>query len=350
MRIPKIVIYLIPFLLFTACEEEVEKVGPKVEITNPQNGETLLQGDVIPIKAIAEDEDGTITEVRIYIEGEVVSTSEQSTYIYNWETEGYEVGEYVLSALALDDDEQYSSDNITILLDNPGGFNPDLSYGSMSDFEGNTYATIDIGGQVWMAENLRVTHYADGTPISEVSDETEWGALAADAQVYSWYANLPDNEDTASVLYTWAAAMAGGTSSDTIPSGVLGVCPDGWHLPSEAEWKQLEFFLGMDTTQVVRTEWRGDDEGIQLKETGYSKWQRDPAGGTNTSGFTAVPAGFRSASGTFYNYHQYAAYWTATEEIATDKAWYRALKYNSEQVYRQYNTKTMGFSVRCVQD
>ena len=350
MRIARKIVYIIPFIFLAACAEDEEKVAPTVEITFPKDGETLLQGDITPIKAIAEDEDGFITEVAIYVEGEEVATSDQSTFIYNWNTEGLELGEYVLSALAIDNDDKYASDNITILLDNPGGFNPDLTYGSMSDIEGNTYATIDIGGQVWMAENLRVTQYADGTPITELQDEAGWGTLTADAQVYCWYGNLPDNEDTASVLYTWAAAMNGMTSSDTIPSGIQGVCPDGWHLPSDAEWKLFEMSLGMSLSDTDRTEWRGSDEGSQLKETGYSKWQKAPAGGSNLSGFTAVPGGFRSATGTFYNYHQYAAYWSATEQVGTDKAYYRALKFDSEQVYRQYNTMSMGFSVRCVQD
>ncbi len=345
----KKVIYILPFLFLAACEEEVPDAAPTVEIVSPKNGETLLQGDNIPIKAIAEDEDGTIVEVIIFIEGEEVASSEESTYVYFWNTADIEVGEYVLSALAIDNDNKYVSDNITILLDNPGGFNPDLTYGSVSDIEGNTYATIDIGTQVWMAENLRVTQYADGTPITELQDESEWGALTADAQVYCWYANLPDNEDTASVLYTWAAAMQGMTGSDTI-GGIQGVCPDGWHLPSDAEWMELEIFLGMTLADAAKTEWRGSDEGVQLKETGYSKWAEAPAGGSNTSGFTAVPGGFRSATGTFYNYNQYAAFWTATAQPDTEKAYLRSLKFDNEQVYRQYNTRSMGFSVRCVQD
>jgi uncharacterized protein (TIGR02145 family) len=349
LRMARKLIYMIPFILLAACTEE-EKKDPTVEIVNPLDGATLLQGETIPIKAIADDEDGTITEVTIYVEGEEAGTSEQSTYIYNWNTADLEVGEYVLSALAADDEDNYASDNITVLLDNPGGLNPDLTYGSLSDVDGNEYATIEIGAQVWMAENLKVTHYADGTPISELSDDAEWGALTADAQVYCWYGNLPDNEDTASVLYTWAAAMNGMVSSDTIPSGIQGVCPDGWHLPSDDEWKVLEIFLGMSLTIADNYEWRGSDEGVQLKETGYSKWQKAPAGGSNSSGFTAIPGGFRSASGNFYNFPLYAAYWTTTAETGVDMAYYRALKYDSEQVYRQYNTMTMGFSVRCVQD
>jgi uncharacterized protein (TIGR02145 family) len=346
----KKILYILPFLLIAACEKEEPETTPKVEIVSPEDGGVLLQGETIPIMAVAEDEDGTIVELIIYVEGEEVGSSEESTYTYLWNTADLEVGEYVLSALAIDNDDNKKSDNITILLDNPGGFNPDLTYGSMSDIEGNTYATIDIGTQVWMAENLRVTRYADGTPIAELQDESDWGALTADAKAYCWYANLPDNEDTASVLYTWAAAMNGMSGSDTIPSGIQGVCPDGWHLPSDPEWMELEVFLGMTLVDAGKYEWRGSDEGVQLKETGYSNWAQAAAPGSNTSGFTAVPGGFRSATGSFYNYNQYAAYWTATEQPGTDKAYLRALKFDNEQVYRQYNTRSMGFSVRCLQD
>ena len=341
---------MIPFILLSACSDDEENVGPTVEIVNPQDGSSILQGEIIPIKAMAEDEDGSIIELSIYIEGEVVATDETSTLIYNWNTADLEVGGYVLSAVGTDDDEKSTAANIIVLLDTHGGMNPDLTYGTVSDIDGNAYVTIEIGTQVWMAENLKVSHYPDGTPITQISDEAEWNDMTPDVQAYCWYDNLTEYSDTSGALYTWAAAMNGELSSDTVPSGVQGVCPDGWHLPSDAEWKILEMFLGMTQADVDNYDWRGSDEGGQLKETGFSNWEFPNTGGSNTSGFTAVPGGFRSAKGLFYSVDQYAAFWSSKAEEEADNALYRTLHYDREQVYRQYNDMRLGLSVRCLKD
>lgn len=340
-------VFVVALILLWACDEK-ENEGPTVKIATPADDAILLRGDVVPIKAIADDEDGSITQVSIYIEGEEVGTSEHSTYIYYWNTAGYELQEYALGALAADDQDELATTNITVLLGAEGGLNPDLDYDTVTDIDGNMYATIEIGAQVWMAENLKVTHYPDGTPITEISDETEWSALAPDAQAYCWYNNQMEYADTSGALYSWSAAMYGGLSSDTI--GVQGVCPDGWHLPSDAEWKELEMTLGMSETEADKHDWRGSDEGGQLKELGFSNWYMPNEGATNSSGFTAVPGGFRSALGLFYNIDTYAAFWTATEEPGVDDGWYRTINSDREDIYREHNDKQLGLSVRCVQD
>jgi uncharacterized protein (TIGR02145 family) len=144
--------------------------------------------------------------------------------------------------------------------------------------------------------------------------------------------------------------MKGAESIDAIPSGVQGVCPDGWHIPSDSEWKVLEMFLGMSQVEADKNDWRGTDQGIQLKETGFSHWDRALSGGSNSSGFTAIPGGFRDNKGAFYSVGQYATFWTSTGQSGTDRAWYRSIFFDNEKVYRQYNYMNQGFSVRCVQD
>jgi uncharacterized protein (TIGR02145 family) len=134
-------------------------------------------------------------------------------------------------------------------------------------------------------------------------------------------------------LYTREAAME--------------VCPDGWHLPTDEEWKILETNLGMDEAETGNLEWRGTDTGNLLKEEGYTHWEYDNRG-TNESGFTALPAGFRSHSGSFYGYYAYL--WTATEDSNTSLAWYRALLYDRGGVFRGTVLKQNGMSVRCVRD
>ena len=143
--------------------------------------------------------------------------------------------------------------------------------------------------------------------------------------------------------------MNGAESSDANPSGVQGICPDGWHLPSDAEWKQLEMYLGMSETDVNSTGWRGTVEGGKLKEAGTTHWADPNAGANNESGFTALPGGRRDYGGSFYII-RYHGYWWSSTEYGTNFAWRRYLRYDYSYVNRDYNFKSMGFSVRCLRD
>ena len=343
------VVFLIPFLLLSACKGK-ENSAPKCEIVSPADGERIIQGDPVTIVVEADDKDGAITEVRLLIDSELTKQTDQSSITYEWNTSATEVGIHVVSAIASDDGGKASVANNDVLVDTEGGFNPDLAYGTVTDIDGNSYGTIAIGDQVWMAENLKVTRYSDGSDVPEVTGASEWEALGTDGKAWSWYENLAEYGDTSGVLYTWAAAMNGAESSEAVPSGVQGVCPAGWHFPSDAEWKILEMFLGMSQESADNNDWRGTDEGVQLMETGFTHWDVAGSGGTNSSGFTAIPGGFRGTKGAFYSFGQYAPFWTATGQGSTDKAWYRSLFYDNDKVYRQYNFMKQGFSVRCVMD
>ena len=220
---------------------------------------------------------------------------------------------------------------------------------NLIDIDGNVYETIEIGGQIWMAENLRTTHYADGTAIPYVESNQAWLDLTATDQAYCWFDNSDTNRDIYGGLYTWAASMNGASSSSSNPSGIQGVCPDGWHLPSDAEWKELEIYLGMSQGEADAQGPRGSDEGGKLKESGTSHWSRPNAGATNESGFTALPGGFRSYIGSFAHLRYRAHFWTATEDPFLT-AWYRALITGYATVDRYGEQKDTGYSVRCVRD
>ena len=138
--------------------------------------------------------------------------------------------------------------------------------GTVTDIDGNTYRTVRIGDQIWMQENLRVTHYADGTAVPFVENSTNWDALEWDDKAYCWYDNSVANKDIYGGLYTWAAAMNGELSSEANPSGMQGVCPNGWHLPSDSEWKQLEMYLGMSQSEADSENYRGINEGGNVLE------------------------------------------------------------------------------------
>ncbi|MBP9649138.1 MAG: fibrobacter succinogenes major paralogous domain-containing protein, partial [Paludibacteraceae bacterium] len=143
---------------------------------------------------------------------------------------------------------------------------------------------------------------------------------------------------TYGVLYNWTAAMDGEASSTTNPSGIQGVCPTGWHLPSDAEWAGLTNYLG--GTSVA---------GGKLKETGTTHWASPNTDATNETGFTALPGGNRANNGSFANFGYYGYWWSATEG-GTYYAWARGMYFSSYDVYRYLYTKELGFSVRCVRD
>ncbi|MFO7622059.1 MAG: fibrobacter succinogenes major paralogous domain-containing protein [Bacteroidales bacterium] len=203
----------------------------------------------------------------------------------------------------------------------PAVFNPDVTYGSVTDEDGITYKTVEIGTQTWMAENLRTTKYNDGTPVPLVTDNTEWAALTTPG--LSWYNN---DTDVYGALYNWYAVNTG------------KLCPAGWHVPDDEEWSTLTSFLGGEAVA-----------GSTLKEAGTLHWLPPNAGATNETGFTALPGGYRSSAGTYTNIKRYA-YWWSSSQRTTNDAWFRDLSYGYNNADRTSSNKKGGFSVRCVMD
>jgi uncharacterized protein (TIGR02145 family) len=190
------------------------------------------------------------------------------------------------------------------------------------DYDGNAYETVQIGSQTWLKQSMRTEHYANGTEITES---------------YA-YADNASNAVTYGRLYTWSAAMDGASSSNGNPSGVQGVCMDGWHLPSKAEFEQMVTFLG----GIIGT-------GGKLKETGTTYWIAPNSGATNESGFSARGAGQRDLLGT-YNYLKEQNYlWMSTENNA-NTSYNLTLYSNQTGAMTHTNNKDAAFSVRCVKD
>jgi uncharacterized protein (TIGR02145 family) len=213
--------------------------------------------------------------------------------------------------------------------------------------DGNIYSFVLIGDQFWMAENLRY--------LPDVVGPGSGSETSAYYYVYDYEGiNVTDAKATANystygVLYNWPAAMAGSSSSSSNPSGVQGICPAGWHLPSDAEWKQLEMFLGMTQEEADGTGWRGTDEGGKLKESGTTHWAYPNEASTDASGFTALPAGCRDGYGSFSNGGYYNFLWSATENN-TNIAWSRYLSHGFGGIFRTSYSKENAFSVRCIKD
>lgn len=219
----------------------------------------------------------------------------------------------------------------------------------ISDIDGNEYTTVQIGERIWMTENLRTVRYSDGNPIPYVETMEEWMALGTDARAYCYYENGDMAFETYGALYTWGAAMNGAESSSEVPSDVQGVCPSGWHLPSDAEWKELEMHLGMSELTAKDDGWRGWDEGGMMKQTGTSLWAEPNEMATNESGFAALPGGFRDADGTYGYVGSFTSFWSTTGYDA-DGAWLRGLHAGRGEILRDVYPRKNGFSVRCIKD
>jgi uncharacterized protein (TIGR02145 family) len=183
-----------------------------------------------------------------------------------------------------------------------------------------------------MAENLKVTHYRNGDPIYNITNQTEWMNLSTGA--YCAYDNNQSYVNTYSYLYNWYAV-----------NDNRNITPTGWHIPTDIEWKVLEMYLGMSQSQANGTSWRGTDEGGKLKETGTAHWTSPNSGATNESGLTVLPAGYRDSNGYFNYVKIWANFWSSD-------AWYRMIHYEHSTIVRNnYSvSKKVGCSIRCVKD
>lgn len=190
---------------------------------------------------------------------------------------------------------------------------------SFKDTDGNSYQTVQIGDQCWMAEDLRTTSYRDGTSIPNVTGDNEWAALSTAAWAY--YANDDFNSDVYGKLYNWFAV-----------NDIKGICPAGWTVPSDDDWKILEIELGMTVEEANSTEWRGDGIGTIMRDE---------------SGFAAVLGGTRGANGQFFAGGNNGVWWSSSEINATT-VWTRFLRYEFTQVNRNNSNKASGYSIRCI--
>ena len=224
---------------------------------------------------------------------------------------------------------------------------------TVNDIDGNTYNTVLIDTQCWLKENMRTTKYPDNTIITKGPSAHGDPGWTADLSYYSCPPNTTnDGEDSAAaatlgMLYQWSAAMHGSTTE-----GAQGICPAGWHVSTDAEWKTLEGFVGMTVAQQDLTGWRGTNEGSKMAD--HLADQNWTAGaltgdtGFNTSGFDLGPSGGRHPDGNYYLRGINTSMWTSTESGAN--AWHRVMSYTLTQVYRGTYDKAGGFPVRCVKD
>jgi uncharacterized protein (TIGR02145 family) len=197
---------------------------------------------------------------------------------------------------------------------------------TVTDIDGNTYNTVQIGNQVWMSENLKTSRYRNGGLIPNVTEGTVWSNSTTGA--WSYYNNDVSNNAIYGKLYNWYTTLG-----DTL-------CPTGWGVPTDAEWTTLTTYLGGE-----------DVAGGKMKTIGTAYWESPNTGAINSSGFSALPGGFRDNDGSFFTIRSNAFFWSATENVSYyNIAKGRYLDFRNSFVTRYNYDKSLGASVRCLRD
>jgi len=197
---------------------------------------------------------------------------------------------------------------------------------TVTDYDGNVYDTVNIGTQVWMKQNLKVTHYSNGSALPNVTDSAAWVNLLTGARCY--YNNDSLTYDSVyGALYNWYAV-----------NDINGICPEGWHVSTDADWQMAEAYLG-----------GVDIAGSKMKEAGTSHWASPNNEATNSSGFTGLPGGMRDPDSKFGNVVGFGMWWANTE-FNTSFVWSTYMWNLATHVDHNPIPKNYALSIRCVKD
>jgi len=222
--------------------------------------------------------------------------------------------------------------------------------GDSFEYQGYSYQTVLVGDQCWFAENLRSENYSNDDAIDANLSNDSWanttsGAVATYGGSWPWCVNYAEDfnacSDPSAALtaygryYNWYAV-----------NDSRGLCPSGWHVPTDNEWMTMEVSLGLTEVEANAWEWRGTNEGSEMKST--SGWSAG-GNGTNTSGLNSLPAGARNGFGA-YDYAGYFGFWWTASDLGGGTAYFRQLARDNDAVYRHVAGYRDGYSVRCIKD
>ena len=213
---------------------------------------------------------------------------------------------------------------------------------TVTDIDGNTYPTVVIGPYEWMAENLRTTRFNNGDEIPQVVDYSTWETTPDPA--WSWYNNNGSYDQNFGKLYIGHVVLDN-----------RNVCPEGWHVPSDYQWREMLFTLCEtgDCEDVwlqgePQPGWMGTDEGGKVKST--SLWDSPNTGADNSSGLTVLPGGYRYFDGNYYTFGEYTNIWTTTMATDSINMFFWAPINDRADIYHGYGDPNNGQSIRCIRD
>jgi uncharacterized protein (TIGR02145 family) len=336
-RMSKIISFIFSLIIISlsSCKKENEtEVVYKLptvltkEITNIDSNSLTIEGEVT----------NTGNDV-IIARGFCWSLSNNPTIENNKITSGNGFGNFTSEIIGLQTNTTYhirafATNSIGTAYGNDlefvtGFLNPNLTYGIVNDIEGNTYPTIEIGSQTWMAKNLKTSKFADASIIPNITSDSAWSDLNSP----SW-CNFQNNASMDSVygkIYNWFAVIDD-----------HNLCPLGWHVPTDSDWTTLINFLGGYTVA-----------GGKMKSlNGWNNSQGQSGNGTNESGFSGLPGGYRNGNaGGFLGIGNYGGWWSSTEvSISNLNSYYVYITNSSTEIPMSIGSKPNGFSVRCIKD
>lgn len=332
----KIIYILAMFLVLVSCvDNKISNLTIKTATINSINSYSAICGGEI----VSDN------SLPVLAKGVCWSLKQNPTYADNHSNDSLGTGKFTSKIINLNADSTYYvraycinkidtvyGDQVSFRTSNNIIFNPQTTYASVTDIDGNIYKTVSIGTQTWMAENLKVTHFQNGDLIPNETDLGKWGYFQITTSAYCWYNNDSSNKNIYGALYNWYAA------SDT-----RNIAPTGWHVASAQDWMTLEKYMNPFNIEQSNC-------GYRLRETTSAHWKNinDLSLITNQTGFTALPAGKVATLpfGFMEIGNAYAYFWTNTGTLDGSTCVYLDSEISIDNM--QPNCK--GFSIRCVKD
>lgn len=324
--------------IIRAVKDRYEELETPVSIIDEKEITIPLERNNI-VEFVVVDKDGYEVKKKLEIKKCDYRTVITTPYTLTLKSGVYTVTGDVDAGVSLEKEVEIPSVDTTIVLSIE---KEEDDADTVTDIDGNVYKILAIGDNLWMKENLRTTRYSNGDVIPQVTEDSKWQTL--DGGAWAYYENDPANDASYGKLYNWFAV-----------DDSRGLCPGGWHVPDDDEWKQLEMYLGMSEQASDDEGSRGTDEGGKLKSTrttpaAHPRWDAPNTGATNESGFSALPGGYRSLNGDFNAKGRHAYFWPSLPGFSKAFSWGRHLAFNESGVSRNRYDKREGFSVRCVRD
>ncbi len=310
------------FFSASSCSKDDE---PGVPVVSTTEATKISQTTAASGGNITNDGGATITA-----QGVAWSTSQSPTIDDSRTEDGNDGGSFASSISGLEPNttyyvRAYATNSVGT------GYGDAISFATLEevvDADGNFYSTVIIGNQEWFAENLRTTVYNDGTPIPNIRGDLNWINLTTGA--YAWYNNNEASyKETYGALYNWHAVEPG------------NLCPAGWHVPSDEDWRSLTDYVG------GRSLAGGKLKSTRTAPDAHPRWQSPNTGATDEYGFSALPGGIRGEN---FNFIGIYGFWWSSTENSPEEAWRRFIDFDFVFVSRSHDFKHHGYSVRCVRD